>query len=336
MASISLRGVTKAFAAGTAVRDVSLEVADGELLVVLGPSGSGKSTVLRLIAGLEEPTSGEIHVGGRDVTHEPPQARDLAMVFQNYALYPHKTVRENLEFGLRVRRVAPAQVRERVDRTARLLGMDALLGRKPSELSGGQRQRVALGRALVREPQAFLLDEPLSNLDPVLRAATRAELALLHRRLATTMVYVTHDQEEAMTLGSRIAVMRDGRLEQLGTPLEIFRRPANVFVATFIGTPAMNIWREGEHDVGIRPQDVELTAAGAGDIEGAIEIVERLGVSTVVHVQAGAPHVEILRIVVDGERPVAVGDRVGLRLRRDRLHSFDVATGRRLSPAGAV
>jgi multiple sugar transport system ATP-binding protein len=332
MASISLRGVSKTFAAGTAVHDVSLDVADGELLVVLGPSGSGKSTVLRLIAGLEEPTSGEIHVGGRDITHEPPQARDLAMVFQNYALYPHKTVRENLEFGLRVRRVDPAQVRERVDRTARLLGIDALLGRKPSELSGGQRQRVALGRALVREPQAFLLDEPLSNLDPVLRAATRAELAQLHRRLGTTMVYVTHDQEEAMTLGSRIAVMRDGRLEQLDTPLEIFRRPANVFVARFVGTPAMNIWRDGERDLGIRPQDVELTTAGGGDLEGSIEVVERLGASTVVHVQTGAPIVELLRVVAAGDYTAAVGDRVGLRLRRDRLHAFDVATGR-LRPA---
>jgi multiple sugar transport system ATP-binding protein len=331
MASISLRGVSKAFAAGTAVHDVSLDVADGELLVVLGPSGSGKSTVLRLIAGLEDPTSGEIHVGGRDVTHEPPQARDLAMVFQNYALYPHKTVRENLEFGLRVRRVDPAQVLERVDRTARLLGIDALLGRKPSELSGGQRQRVALGRALVREPQAFLLDEPLSNLDPVLRAATRAELAQLHRRLGTTMVYVTHDQEEAMTLGSRIAVMRDGRLEQLDTPLEIFRRPANVFVARFVGTPAMNIWRDGERDLGIRPQDVELTTPGAGEMEGSIEVVERLGASTVVHVQTGAPIVELLRAVATGDCTAAVGDRVGLRLRRDRLHAFDERTGRRLS-----
>jgi multiple sugar transport system ATP-binding protein len=329
MASISLRGVSKAFAAGIAVRDVSLDVADGELLVVLGPSGSGKSTVLRLIAGLEEPTSGEIRVGDRDVTHEPPQARDLAMVFQNYALYPHKTVRENLEFGLRVRRVDPARVRERVDRTARLLGIEALLARKPSELSGGQRQRVALGRALVREPQAFLLDEPLSNLDPVLRAATRAELALLHRRLGATMVYVTHDQEEAMTLGSRIAVMRDGRLEQLDAPLEIFRRPANVFVATFVGTPAMNIWREGERDLGIRPQDVELTAVGAGDVDGSIEIVERLGVSTVLHVRAGAPHVEMLRIVVDGAHQAAAGDRIGLRLRPERLHCFDVQTGQR-------
>jgi ABC-type sugar transport system ATPase subunit len=193
---------------------------------------------------------------------------------------------------------------------------------------------VALGRALVREPQAFLLDEPLSNLDPVLRASTRAELAVLHRRLGTTMVYVTHDQEEAMTLGTRIAIMRDGRLEQLGAPMEIFRRPANVFVATFIGSPAMNVWREGEHDVAIRPQDIELTEAGRGAFDGTIEIVERLGAFTVVHVQAGAPYVEMLRVVVAGERPVAVDDRVGLQMRRDRLHTFDAGTGVRTPWAG--
>jgi ABC-type sugar transport system ATPase subunit len=334
MAAIALRGVTKAFDGGLAVRDLTLEIADGELLVVLGPSGSGKSTVLRLIAGLEDPTEGTITIGGRDVTHEPPQARDLAMVFQNYALYPHKTVRENLAFGLRVRGTDARQIRERVAHTALLLGLEGFLDRKPRQLSGGQRQRVALGRALVREPQAFLLDEPLSNLDPVLRASTRAELAVLHRRLGTTMVYVTHDQEEAMTLGTRIAIMRDGRLEQLGAPMEIFRRPANVFVATFIGSPAMNVWREGEHDVAIRPQDIELTEAGRGAFDGTIEIVERLGAFTVVHVQAGAPYVEMLRVVVAGERPVAVDDRVGLQMRRDRLHTFDAGTGVRTPWAG--
>jgi ABC-type sugar transport system ATPase subunit len=331
VASIALQGVSKAFVSGAAVRELTLDIADGELLVVLGPSGSGKSTVLRLIAGLEEPTSGRILIAGRDVTGDAPQARDLAMVFQSYALYPHKTVRENLAFGLRVRGVGSAQMRERVDHTARLLGIEPLLDRKPAQLSGGQRQRVALGRALVREPQAFLLDEPLSNLDPVLRASTRAELALLHRRLRATMVYVTHDQEEAMTLGTRIAVMRDGRLEQLGTPLDVFQQPANLFVARFVGSPAMNVWRAGEHDLAIRPQDVELTAAGAGDTEGSIEVVERLGASTVVHLQAGTPYVEMLRVVVPGDRPVTVGEQVGLRWRRDRLHRFDAGTGRRLS-----
>jgi len=362
MAAIELRRVTKAFAnGGLAVEEVTLDVADGELLVILGPSGSGKSTVLRLMAGLEEPTAGQILIGGRDVTGDPPQSRDLAMVFQSYALYPHKTVRENLEFGLRMRRLDAAQVVARVDRTASLLGIDTLLDRKPAQLSGGQRQRVALGRALVREPQAFLLDEPLSNLDPVLRVSTRAELGLLHQRLRTTTVYVTHDQEEAMTLGTRIAVMRDGRLEQLAPPLEVFRRPANVFVARFVGSPAMNVWRcawtqtadgmrlvspafalaagtvaipqppSGQLDVGIRPHDVELTPAGAGDVDGVVEVVERLGSATIVHVQAGGPGAELVRAAIAADVPIAARERVGLRLRPDRLHCFDDRTGQRLS-----
>jgi multiple sugar transport system ATP-binding protein len=331
VSAIALRGVSKAFPGGLAVRDVSIEIADGELLVVLGPSGSGKSTLLRLIAGLDEPTAGRIHIGGRDVTSDPPQARDLAMVFQNYALYPHKTVRDNLAFGLRMRRVDAAEVAARVDNAARLLGIDALLERKPAQLSGGQRQRVALGRALVRQPRAFLLDEPLSNLDPVLRASTRAELALLHRRLGTTMVYVTHDQEEAMTLGTRIAVMRDGRLEQLDTPLEVFRRPANVFVARFVGSPAMNVWRSDGRDLGIRPHDVEVMPPGAGDVDGQVEVVERLGTATLVHVRADRPDSELVRVVVAADRAIAVQERVGLRLRPDRLHYFDERTGERIS-----
>jgi multiple sugar transport system ATP-binding protein len=210
-------------------------------MVLVGPSGSGKSTVLRLIAGLELPTAGRILIDGRDVTAVPPQHRDLAMVFQNYALYPHKSVRENLAFGLRVRRVDAAEIDRRVRAAAATLGIEALLDRRPSQLSGGQRQRVAVGRAIVREPKAFLFDEPLSNLDPQLRAALRTELGLLHRRLAATMVYVTHDQEEAMTLGTRVAVMRDGAIEQIGPPLALFRRPANTFVAGFVGSPAMNV-----------------------------------------------------------------------------------------------
>lgn len=241
MASIGLRAVSKTFSTGqAAVRDVSLDVADGELLVLVGPSGSGKSTVLRLIAGLETPTSGAVRIGDRDVTGVAPQERDLAMVFQSYALYPHKTVRENLAFALRIRRVGRAQIEDRVRRAAAALGIEDLLDRKPAQLSGGQRQRVALGRAIVREPQAFLLDEPLSNLDPQLRVATRTELAVLHRRLGATMVYVTHDQEEAMMLGSRVAVMRAGTIEQIAPPIDLFRRPANLFVAGFIGAPAMN------------------------------------------------------------------------------------------------
>ena len=282
------------------------------------------------------------------------------MVFQNYALYPHKSVRENLAFGLRARRVVPARIKQRVDATAATLGLSALLDRKPGELSGGQRQRVALGRAIVREPQAFLLDEPLSNLDPMLRVATRTELALLHRRLAATMVYVTHDQEEAMTLGARVAVMRDGILEQVAPPLEVFRTPANAFVAGFVGSPAMNLWpctcrhtdgtirltssicsielARGDircHDgtpllMGIRPHDLELVQHGDGDATGLVAMVEPLGPTTVVQLRiASEPHA-LVRAVVPADRHVAVDDRVHIRVRRDRLHLFDQASGRRL------
>ena len=241
MASIQLDHVQKRFGARIVVRDFTLDIADGELLVLVGPSGSGKSTVLRLIAGLESPDEGRIRIGGDDVTAEPPQRRDLAMVFQHYALYPHMTVRDNLLFGLRTRHVPEAEAASRVDGVARSLGIDALLDRRPAQLSGGERQRVALGRAVVREPRAFLLDEPLSNLDPRLRGSTRAELALLHRRLGTTMVYVTHDQEEAMTLGSRVAVMQEGALVQVAPPMQLYTAPANQFVGEFMGSPAMNL-----------------------------------------------------------------------------------------------
>jgi multiple sugar transport system ATP-binding protein len=244
MASVSLVDVRKVYPNGhIATRDLRLDIADGELMVLVGPSGSGKSTALRLIAGLESPTAGRILIGGDDVTAVPPQNRDLAMVFQSYALYPHKTVHENLAFPLRMQRLSRPAIEERVRRVAASLDIAELLDRKPAQLSGGQRQRVALGRAAVREPRAFLFDEPLSNLDPALRVRTRAELSLLHRRLGATMIYVTHDQEEAMTLGDRIAVMRDGTLQQVASPMQLYRHPANVFVATFIGSPAMNLFR---------------------------------------------------------------------------------------------
>jgi ABC-type sugar transport system ATPase subunit len=335
VASITLENVRKTYPNGyVAVRDLSLAIADGELLVLVGPSGSGKSTVLRLIAGLEAPTSGRVRIDDADVTGAPPQQRDLAMVFQNYALYPHKTVRENLAFGLRMRRMDAERIEERVRATAVSLGIDALLDRKPAQLSGGQRQRVALGRAIAREPKAFLLDEPLSNLDPGLRADTRAELAMLHRRLAATMVYVTHDQEEAMTLGTRVAVMRGGNVEQAAAPMEVYSRPANAFVAGFVGSPAMNIWRvsRGGADVlpGVRPHDVELTAPGAGDANGRVEIVEPLGATTLVHLRMDGVSGRLVRVVVPADRPVAVGEGVAIRLPRERLHLFDPATGERL------
>src|ERR671928_1553518 len=241
MASVRLERVQKTYPNGhVAAQGLDLEIADGEFMVLVGPSGCGKSTALRMIAGLETPTGGRIVIGDRDVTSLPPQERDIAMVFQSYALYPHMTVRENLAFGLRMRGASRTVIEQRVADAARALGLDGVLERKPSQLSGGQRQRVALGRAIVREPKVFLFDEPLSNLDAKLRVETRAELARLHRRLRATVVYVTHDQEEAMTLGSRVAVMRDGFLQQVAPPMELYRRPANRFVAGFVGSPAMN------------------------------------------------------------------------------------------------
>jgi len=244
MAQVVLSNVNKSFpnAKGTvaAVSDVSLSIADGEFVVLVGPSGCGKTTTLRMIAGLEEITSGTIAIGDRIVNNIHPRDRDIAMVFQNYALYPHMTVRKNMAFALKMRKVPKDEIDRRVAETARILGLDQLLDRKPRELSGGQRQRVAVGRAIVREPKAFLFDEPLSNLDAKLRVTTRAELKSLHQRLKTTTVYVTHDQEEAMTLGDRIVVMAQGRIQQVGPPLDVYRKPANRFVASFIGTPPMN------------------------------------------------------------------------------------------------
>ena len=344
MAGISLQRVSKRYPNGhVAVEELSLDIVDGELLVLVGPSGSGKSTVLRLIAGLEEATSGRIAIGGGDVTHVAPQQRDLAMVFQNYALYPHRSVRENLAFGLRMRGTAAGEIAGRVSRVAASLGIESLLERRPSELSGGQRQRVALGRAIVREPRAFLLDEPLSNLDPLLRTGTRAELALLHRRLGATMVYVTHDQEEAMTLGTRIAVMNHGRIEQVGPPLAVFERPATSFVARFVGAPAMNLWRDRRPAPGappmlrgVRPHDIAITEPERGEVEGTIEVVEVLGAQTVVHLSVPDFGDELVRVLAPSvDRALAPGRRVGLTLRRDRVHAFD-ESGRRIEQGASL
>ncbi|MFL5929600.1 MAG: ABC transporter ATP-binding protein [Gaiellaceae bacterium] len=307
MAEIVLDHVTKEYpGAVIAVDDVSLEIGDGEFMVLVGPSGCGKSTLLRMIAGLEEITEGDVSIGGRVVTDVPPKARDIAMVFQNYALYPQMTVRQNLAFGLRLRKLPKRQVEERVETVARTLGLTDLLQRKPAALSGGQRQRVAMGRAIVREPKAFLMDEPLSNLDAKLRVQMRAELARLHTRLATTTVYVTHDQVEAMTLGQRVAVLRSGVLQQVDTPQELFRRPNNLFVAAFMGSPSMNLVRAQVRDgavafaghvlplaeghrpradgaviLGIRPSDFEDAAiareTGLPQIDVVVDVVEELG-----------------------------------------------------------
>ena len=309
MAGVRLAHVDKRYPNGfVAARDLSLEIADGELLVLVGPSGSGKSTVLRMIAGLEAVTAGTVHIGEQDVTRLPPQRRDIAMVFQSYALYPHMTVRENLSFGLRIRKLSDDAIARRVSTVADSLGLTPLLERKPAQLSGGQRQRVALGRAIVREPRAFLFDEPLSNLDARLRLETRAELARLHRRLGATMIYVTHDQVEAMSMAQRVAVMNEGRLEQVAPPLEIYHAPATLFTAAFVGSPPINRLRgrveghgareafvgsvtvpvtstvTGDATLGVRPEHVRLTGDGEG-VSAHVTLIEPLGPETLVHVR---------------------------------------------------
>ena len=362
MSSIHLDGLSKRFGAHTALRELDLEIEDGELMVLVGPSGSGKSTALRLIAGLEMPTSGTVRIGDREVTDLPPQERDVAMVFQSYALYPHMTVRENLGFGLRMRRAPNAEVERRIAEVAGSLDIGELLDRKPGQLSGGQRQRVALGRAIAREPAVFLLDEPLSNLDARLRTRTRAELARLHRRLGTTMVYVTHDQTEAMTLGTRVAVLDQGTLQQVGTPRELYERPANRFVAEFIGSPSMNLVEgtvsrgeggemafagggirlplpagsaAGPAVLGVRPHQVALGDSSDGAaVRVEVEIVEALGSEQVVHLRTREG--EALVALTPATVAVREGDALTARISPDHVHLFDAATGARISLAPGV
>ncbi|HEX3326184.1 MAG TPA: sn-glycerol-3-phosphate ABC transporter ATP-binding protein UgpC [Actinomycetota bacterium] len=323
MARIALEGVTKVFGHEViAVNDVSIEIGDGEFMVLVGPSGCGKSTILRLLSGLDEVTDGEIWIGDKQVTDLPAKERDLAMIFQNYAIYPHMTVAQNIGFGLKLRRTKKTTIQERVLEVAQMLGLQEMLDRKPATLSGGQRQRVAIGRAIVRDPVAFLMDEPLSNLDAKLRVQMRAELARIHARLSRTTVYVTHDQVEAMTLGDRVAVLKDGVLQQLASPQEVFRQPANLFVAAFIGSPPMNLVeaKVGDGDIsfadyrlplpsgtdlseyrnrsvilGIRPSDLEDADVWTGEnrpvIEANVEIVEDLGTEMNVIFSINAPPV---------------------------------------------
>ena len=336
MADVLLAGVAKTFSNGhVAIRPLDLRVGDGEFLVLVGPSGCGKSTLLRLIAGLETPDAGRIVIDGADLTAEPPQRRNLAMVFQSYALYPHMSVRDNLAYALKVRRTDRATIARRVSDVAAALDIEDLLDRRPAQLSGGQRQRVALGRAIVRRPNAFLLDEPLSNLDPALRTQARATLRRLHQTLRMTTVYVTHDQEEAMTLGERIAVMRDGAIAQLAPPLDLYSHPANAFVARFIGAPAMNLLPAAPAGieapagavVGIRPQDVQIGPAGG--IRATIELVEPRGADQVLHLRLD--HIETpLLVVIAGATPMVAGTGVLVTLPADRIHLFDGRTGMRL------
>ena len=329
MSGVTLEGVAKSYDGLPALRPLDLEAADGELLVVLGPSGCGKSTLLRLVAGLEEADAGRIAIGGRDVTREPPGRRNVAMVFQSYALFPHMSVAENIGFGLLAREVPKAVARDRVAAAAGLAGCGALLDRRPPQLSGGERQRVALARALVREPDVFLLDEPLSNLDAELRGQTRAELKLLHQRVGATMLYVTHDQTEALTLGDRIAVLRDGELQQLATPHDVWHEPANAFVARFVG---MNVLRSGSPlgvevpngtHVGVRPEHVRLGSEG---VAADVILTEQLGSEAIVHLSSGE---ERLVAQVDAAAAPPSGARVHVFARQADLHIFDATTGRR-------
>jgi ABC-type sugar transport system ATPase subunit len=343
-AALELEGVHKRYGDVAALRGLDLRVAAGELLVLVGPSGCGKTTALRAAAGLEEVSEGTIRIGGRDVTRLLPAARNVAMVFQSYALFPHLNVAENIGFGLRARRVARAEARERVAAAARVVGCEALLERRPYELSGGERQRVALARALVREPDVFLLDEPLSNLDAQLRVEMRAELRRLHDRLGATMVYVTHDQVEALTMGDRVAVLSEGVLQQVGGPDEVYRRPANRFVATFVGSPAMNVLpaepagdrlRAGPFtfdrppvvggravEIGIRPEHLALVPEGAPAV---VELVEVAGNETFIHLDAGGAR--LVARVGPEQRP-AVGSTVALAVTiPGSIHVFDAETG---------
>ncbi|RLE72443.1 MAG: glycerol-3-phosphate ABC transporter ATP-binding protein [Thermoprotei archaeon] len=358
MAEVVLEHVTKRFGDVVAVKDVSLTIADGSFTVLLGPSGCGKTTTLRLIAGLEEVTAGRIFIGGRDVTRLEPKDRNVAMVFQNYALYPHLKVYDNIAFGLKAAKRPRSEIDRKVREAARLLGIEDLLNRRPRQLSGGQQQRVAIGRAIVRNPNVFLFDEPLSNLDAKLRIQMRTELLRLHRRLKTTTIYVTHDQEEAMTLGDTVVVMKEGEIMQIGTPWEIYNRPRNIFVAGFIGSPEMNFLHgtyqrgvftlkcgvelglglfevpEGEAILGVRPDDVYLAGHGPPDrsdpLSAVVDVIEFLGSRAIVSISLGEDR---LRMVVSDALVGSLEEGKECRVVFDRrkLHLFDPRTGERLN-----
>lgn len=354
MADIVLNEVSKSYGNVQVLDSVSMHIKSGEFIVFLGPSGCGKSTLLRMIAGLEEVNGGQIHIGDQRVDQMPPNQRGVAMVFQNYALYPHMTVRENMSFGLQNIGTDKAEIIRRVDGAARMLEIEPLLERRPSQLSGGQRQRVAIGRAIVREPKAFLLDEPLSNLDASLRMRTRVELAQLHQRIGTTMIFVTHDQTEAMTLASRIVVMNNRRIEQIGTPMEVYAKPASRFVAAFVGSPAMNflpvaalgdsggkiVAKAAGVDIatgiaaaelqfspgltlGVRPEALRVTAGASTGLGGVVELVERLGDRTLLHVRL--PDQTLVIAEDSGKSTLEPGGSVSLTVEASETHLFDAA-----------
>jgi multiple sugar transport system ATP-binding protein len=365
MATVTFDHATRLYPGGTraAVDSLSLDIADGEFLVLVGPSGCGKSTSLRMLAGLEEVNDGHIFIGERDVTDIPPKDRDIAMVFQNYALYPHMTVAENMGFALKIAGVNKDERAQRVQEAAKLLDLEPYLARKPKALSGGQRQRVAMGRAIVRQPQVFLMDEPLSNLDAKLRVQTRTQIASLQRRLGVTTVYVTHDQVEALTMGDRIAVLKDGILQQVGTPRDLYERPQNVFVAGFIGSPAMNLFaadlieggvKFGEYlipltrdvvqassgkqvTIGVRPEDLEVSTTQGDGLPVTVDLVEELGADGYMygHADVNGRRTDIVARV-DGRSHADVNDLVYLHPQQNHTHVFDVESGKRLSAAVSV
>lgn len=352
MADLSLRNLVKVYDKTEVLHGIDLDVADGEFVVLVGPSGCGKSTTLRMIAGLEDITSGEIDISGRLVNNLEPKERDIAMVFQNYAIYPHMSVRKNIGFGLRTAKMAKSDKEKRIDEVAAILGMTDLLDRRPNQLSGGQRQRVAIGRAMVRNPAVFLFDEPLSNLDAQLRTQMRLEIKKLHQRVGNTIIFVTHDQVEAMTLADRIVIMRDGHIQQVGTPFDVYHRPANTFVAQFIGAPSMNMlngtWNDGaihlegglkvpaaEKSVtngssvvlGLRPDDL-VVSDSAPLFEGQVNVLEPLGADTLVYV--GIEGQEVIA-KASGRTPPALGATVSLSANPDNIYLFDAGTGEALS-----
>jgi multiple sugar transport system ATP-binding protein len=340
MAYLKLQRIEKLFGENRVIKGIDLDIQQGEFVVFVGPSGCGKSTLLRLIAGLENIDGGALQLDGRDITHLPSSKRDLAMVFQSYALYPHMSVFENMSFALKLAKADPAVIREKVGRAAKILNLTEYLDRTPKELSGGQRQRVAIGRAIVRAPKVFLFDEPLSNLDAALRGQTRIEIAKLHRDLGATTIYVTHDQVEAMTLADRVVVLRDGQIEQVGTPLELYDRPANQFVAQFIGTPQMNVVAAADVPaleavcglpvppggfVGLRPEYISLRPPGQGLLQGTVELVEALGAETLIYLRSAQGAQLVAR---QNERTLLqTGDQVGVHIDADTAHLFD-AEGR--------
>lgn len=327
MGKIVLNKVQKTFDGVEVIPPLDLTIEDGEFTVFVGPSGCGKSTLLRLIAGLEDVTGGSIQIDGKEASNEPPAKRGLAMVFQSYALYPHMSVRKNIAFPLRMAQLEQSEIDKRVASASEALNLTQYLDRRPGQLSGGQRQRVAIGRAIVREPSAFLFDEPLSNLDAALRVGMRLEISELHKRLATTMIYVTHDQVEAMTMADKIVVLQAGVIEQVGTPLELYRKPRNRFVAGFIGSPMMN-FIEGEvaqsygaHSIGIRPEHIDVSTE-TGDWTGVVGVSEHLGSDTFFHIN-DTGLADMITVRVDGEFGLDYGDKIFLTPRADKIHRFD-------------